>query len=130
MVFAGILQSWSDWGEWSGSLRPCSEKVYRSRRRSCPNVTNPDGYPVTSCCNSSSEDVEYSCNGSELMACTVVSSIFQLITFAIICGQCMFCIRSSPFIHSILTSTLLAFLPHTYNPHVLMLSPGTHNILL
>ena len=63
MVFVGILQSWSDWGEWSDSLRSCSEKVYRSRRRSCPNVTNPDGYPVTSCCNSSSEDVEYTCDG-------------------------------------------------------------------
>ena len=61
VVLVGILQSWSDWGEWSGSLRPCSEKVYRSRRRSCPHVTSPDGYPVTSCCNSSSEWVKSNC---------------------------------------------------------------------
>ena len=67
MVFVGILQSWSDWGEWSGSLRPCSEKVYQSRSRSCPPVTKPGGYPVTSCCNSSSEDVENLCCESEHM---------------------------------------------------------------
>ena len=67
LLFVGVLQSWSDWGEWSGSLRPCSEKVYQSRRRSCPHVTNPDGYPVTLCCNSSREDVEYSCcDGGEI----------------------------------------------------------------
>ena len=73
MVFVGILQSWSDWGEWSGSVGPCSEKVYRSRRRSCPNVTNPESYPVTSCCNRSRENVEYSCSESELVTCAVVS---------------------------------------------------------
>ena len=61
----GILQSWSGWGEWSGSVGPCSEKVYRSRRRSCPHVTNPDGYPVTSCCDSSSEDVQNLCCDSK-----------------------------------------------------------------
>ena len=59
-----VVQSWSKWGEWSGTLRPCSEKTYRRRSRSCPAPTNPQGYPVYSCCNSTSDDVEYSCCGS------------------------------------------------------------------
>ena len=92
MVFVGILQSWSDWGEWSGSLRPCAEKVYRSRRRSCPNVTNPDGYPVTSCCNSSRDKVENLCCESEHV-CTVPTIVLfcvhACILLYIICTVCV-----------------------------------------
>ena len=86
VIFAGILQSWSDWGEWSGSLRPCSEKVYQSRRRSCPHVNDAKGSLLISCCHNSSEDVEYSCCGSE---CVCVHLCYCVCVCVCVC-VCMY----------------------------------------
>ena len=97
-MFSVILQSWSKWGEWSGTLRPCAEKTYRRRSRSCPAPTNPQGYPVCSCCNSTRDDVEYSCCGSVCVCvCVCVCECVCVYVCACVCVcLCVCVLQSSP----------------------------------
>jgi hypothetical protein len=72
-------------------------------------VTNPGGYPVTLCCNSSSEDVEYSCNGTLHTKSTempVQTEPSSLVTCSHHKGSASESIANVPFHSTLLTSTL------------------------